>query len=262
MACSWSDAISAARELIGTPYPTKENGNAGLDCLNLIKKIIRSCRGGMPGYTTATTVSLWESIGVSAKYRDLTWRQDSIAGARAGMLAFKRYNKPADHVGLVTERGTVIHSSSEYGSVVETPLTASEGWNGLGIHRYIKTAESATESEEGKMVGYAAKVKLSNEDSTLNVRDTPSTKGRVINELGHGAVVQVQIEFGNGWRYVSFGDSGVGYVSGKYLERYEEPVVTTPAAYATDMTEITIIDSAGNMFRPVGDFKVYRGGID
>jgi len=257
LAIKYNEAIRAARDLIGTPYDA-------LDCINLIKKIIRSCKGGMPGYTTATTVSLWESIGMSAKYKDLTWRQESIAGAKAGMVAFKRYNKAADHVGLVTERGTVVHSSSENGrGVVETPLTASEGWNGLGIHRYLEVAENVAESEEGSVsASYKAKVKLSNEESTLNVRDMPSTKGRVINELGHGAVVQVQIEFENGWRYVSFGDSGVGYVSGKYLERYEEPVVTMPAAYATDMTEITIIDSAGNMFRPVGDFKVYRGSID
>lgn len=251
------DAIAAARALIGTPYDE-------LDCINLIKKVIRSCKGGMPGYTTATTVSLWESIGMSAKYKDLTWRSESIVGARAGMLAFKRYDKSADHVGIVTERGTVVHSSSKNGrGVVETPLTSSEGWNGLGIHRYIETVDDVTENTEDSVtVDYKARVNLSNESSTLNVRDTPSTRGRVINELGHGAIVHVQIEFTNKWRYVSYGDSGVGYVHGDYLEQIEDPVEYEDQADENVEGPITIVDSEGNQFRPIGDFKVYYGSID
>ena len=34
------DAIAKARELIGTPYGT---GAGQLDCINLVKKIIREC---------------------------------------------------------------------------------------------------------------------------------------------------------------------------------------------------------------------------
>ena len=99
------DAINAARALIGTPY-------SELDCINLIKAVIRRSPGGVPWYTTAGTNALWASANASAKYRDLTWRQDGIAGARAGMLAFKKHGGDVHHVGLVTERGTVIHSSS------------------------------------------------------------------------------------------------------------------------------------------------------
>ena len=36
-----SEAIRTARALIGTPY-------SELDCLNLIKKVIRTCAGGDP----------------------------------------------------------------------------------------------------------------------------------------------------------------------------------------------------------------------
>ena len=138
------DAIAAARALIGTPY-------ARLDCINLLKKIIRTAPGGVRKYTTAGTNSLWKSYGMSKKYRDLTWRQEGLAAAaetssvspaaRAGMLAFKRKGSDVHHVGLVTECGTVIHASSAHGAVVETPLTAQEGWNLLAIHRHIGVAQ-------------------------------------------------------------------------------------------------------------------------
>ena len=132
-----SDAIAAARALISTPY-------SELDCINLIKKIIRTAPGGVKGYQTAGTASLWASGGLAPgnKYRDLTERSETISGAKSGMLAFKgkplgRDGQP-QHVGLVTERGTVIHASSVYGKVVETPLTAKEGWTLTAIHRYIE----------------------------------------------------------------------------------------------------------------------------
>ena len=74
------DAIATARSLIGTPY-------SELDCINLIKRVISTAPGGVPGYTTAGTNTLWKSYDMSAKYRDLIWRQEGIQGARAGMLA-------------------------------------------------------------------------------------------------------------------------------------------------------------------------------
>ena len=43
------DAIRAARSLIGTPY-------SELDCINLIKRVIRTAPGGVPWYTTARSI--------------------------------------------------------------------------------------------------------------------------------------------------------------------------------------------------------------
>ncbi|MGN0759754.1 MAG: hypothetical protein ACI4MU_11235, partial [Candidatus Ventricola sp.] len=92
------DAIATARALIGTPY-------SELDCINLIKRVIRTAPGGVPWYTTAGTNALWASYIASSKYRDIIWRQEGITGARAGMLALKRHGGDVHHVGLVTERG-------------------------------------------------------------------------------------------------------------------------------------------------------------
>ena len=201
------DAIDAARVLIGTPY--KE-----LDCINLIKAVIRSAPGGVPWYTTAGTNALWLSYGASAKYRDLTWRQDGIAGARAGMLAFKRHGGDVHHVGLVTERGTVIHSSSARGQVVETAL--DDSWHLLAVHRYIEVAAVAAETEEAMSVLYQAVVNTARDP--LNVRDAPEAGGRKIGELARGATVDVLAEPCEGWVYVS-GGGVIGYASAAYLAR-------------------------------------------
>lgn len=250
------DAIRTARSLIGTPY-------SELDCIGLIVRVIRTSPGGVGAYRTAGTNTLWASYGASAKYRDLTWRQDGIAGAQAGMLAFKRRGTDVHHVGLVTGDGTVIHSSSAAGKVVETPLNAS--WHFLAVHRYIEAQELPQqaapaapsggslwdETEEMQMEAY----KMTVVASSLNIRDEPDVKGRKIGRLSEGAVVTVQAEMENGWKYVSYGDRGSGYVDGIYLGAYVEP--TVPEA-----PKITIIDSANNRFAPVGDFRVIVGSVD
>lgn len=245
------DAIDKARTLIGTPY-------SKLDCINLIKKVIREAPGGVKGYTTAGTNSLWRSFDMSAKYKDLTERHDGIDNVPAGAIPFKRDGDDYHHAGIATERGTVIHSSSTQGGrgVVETPLTASEGWNCWGVHRYIETAQGAEESEEEPVTAYKMQVTLSDQTSTVNVRKGPGTKYDIIGRLGHGAVVTVNAE-ADGWVFVTYGDSGSGYISTDYLTLYEEPenvIAISP--------DVTIIDSAGNRFKPVGDWRVLIGSID
>ena len=202
-----ADAISTARALIGTPY-------SELDCINLIKRVIRTAPGGVPWYTTAGTNALWVSANASAKYRDLTWRQEGIQGARAGMLAFKRHGGDVHHVGIVTERGTVIHSSSVYGKVVETPL--DESWQLLAVHRYIEAAGTA-ETEEAMSVLYQAVVNTMRDP--LNVRDAPESSGRKIGELARGSTVDVLAEPVTGWAYVRSADGRTGYAASAYLAR-------------------------------------------
>ena len=214
------DAIDAARALIGTPY-------SELDCINLIKAVIRRSPGGVPWYTTAGTNSLWVSYGASAKYRDLTWRQDGIAGARAGMLAFKRHGGDVHHVGLVTERGTVIHSSSARGQVVETAL--DESWHLLAVHRYIEAAAEA-ETEEHMDVLYQAVVNTMRDP--LALRDSPGTDGRKLGVLSRGETVDVLSEPCEGWMYVRSGDGRTGYASAAYLSRVE--VVSAEDAMETE----------------------------
>ena len=243
------DAIATARSYIGTPY-------SEMDCIRLIVMVIRNSPGGVKDYRCQGTNWLWDSVNNSGKYRHLTARYESLNGAQAGMLAFKRYSSDAeDHVGIVTGDGTIIHSSSVNGrGVVETPLTAAEGWNLLGVHRYIEVAEDAAESEEAPVTAYKMQVNLQDAASTVNVRKGPGTKYDIVGRLGHGAIVTVQSE-ADDWAYVTYGDSGAGYISAQYLAMPEETQETAPE-------QITIIDSAGNRFSPEGDFRVIVGSLD
>ena len=227
------DAIRLARSMIGTPY-------SRVDCIGLIKWIIRQAPGGVTSYTTAGTNTLWKSYDMSAKYRDLTWRQEGIQGARAGMLAFKRSVDNVPHVGLVTERGTVVHSSSAKGKVVETALDG--GWALLGMHRYIEAAGAAG-TEDNVNVLYQAVV--STQSGALNVRDAPD--GGRIGSLPKGTTVEVLAEPAQGWTFVRSG-SLMGYVSSAYLTRAESGGAGNVISVSPD---VTIIDDEGNSFRPV-----------
>ena len=208
-----SEAIRMARALIGTPY-------SELDCINLIKKVIRTAPGGDKNYTTAGTNDLWNSDSKSAKYRDLTWKQEGISGAKAGMLAFMGVGTgDVSHTGLVTERGTVIHSSKSRGCVVETELTEKAGWNGLGVHRMIAVDYSEggkTEVSEAEKIFGNATVSVTS--GYLNIREGASTQSKVIAKAANGARVNIIREAGGtGWVFGALENGDTGYISSKYL---------------------------------------------
>ena len=195
-----SEAIRTARALIGTPY-------SELDRINLIKKAIRTAPGGDKNYTTAGTNDLWNSDSKSAKYRDLTSKQEGIAGAKAGILAFMGVGTgDVNHTGLVTECGTVIHSSKSRGDVVETALTEKAGWNGLGEHRMIEVdGEETADSAEGESVTVCAQ-------GGLRMRKKP--KGRYMQMIPDGAQLAV-LEEKDGWLRVEY-RGFTGWISGEY----------------------------------------------
>ena len=195
------EAIRAARGLIGTSYET-------LDCINLIKKVIRTCAGGDKRYTTAGTNELWNSFDSAPKYRHLIWRQAGISGAKAGMLAFMGVGTgDVSHTGLVTERGTVIHSSKSRGGVVETALTAKAGWNGLGVHRMIAVAENVGTAPTGTTYIVCAQ-------TGLRMRKRADVRGEYMQMLPDGAVI-VALETRAGWIKTTY-KGYTGWVSGEY----------------------------------------------
>ena len=116
------EAIRAARGLIGTSVQQRWTASTSS------RRSSAPAPGGDKRYTTAGTNALWDSDSKRGKYRDLTWKQAGISGAKPGMLAFMGVGTgDVSHTGLVTERGTVIHSSKSRGGVVETALTAKSG---------------------------------------------------------------------------------------------------------------------------------------
>ena len=208
-----NEAIRTARGLIGTPYDK-------LDCINLIKKVIRTAPGGDKNYTTAGTNELWNSFDSVPKYRHLIWRQTGISGTKPGMLAFMGVGTgDVSHTGLVTERGTVIHSSKSRGCVVETELTEKRGWNGLGKHRMIGVDYSergkAEVSEVEKIFGNAT---VNITSGYLNIREGASTRSKVIAKAENGERVNIIREAGGtGWVFGKLENGVAGYMAGEYL---------------------------------------------
>ncbi len=195
------EAIRVARGLIGTAY-------SELDCINLVKKVIRTAPGGDKRYTTAGTNELWNSFDSVPKYRHLIWRQSGISGAKPGMLAFMGVGtSDVSHTGLVTEQGTVIHSSKSRGGVVETELTAKAGWNGLGVHRMIEVAENAGAAPTGTAYIVCAQ-------TGLRMRKRPDVRGEYMQMLPDGAVI-VALETRAGWIKTTY-KGYTGWVSGEY----------------------------------------------
>lgn len=208
-----SEAIRTARALIGTPY-------SELDCINLIKKIIRTAPGGDKNYTTAGTNELWNSFDSVPKYRHLIWRQTGISGAKPGMLAFMGVGTgDVSHTGLVTERGTVIHSSKSRGCVVETELTEKNGWNGLGAHRMIGVDYSGGgKTEVGEVEKLFGNATVNITSGYLNIRDGASTRSKVIAKTENGARVNIIRDAGaTGWAFGALASGDAGYMSSEYL---------------------------------------------
>lgn len=195
-------AIRAARGWIGTDYGT-------MDCINLIKKVIRTGAGGDRRYTTAGTNALWDSDGKRGRYRDLTWKQAGISGAKPGMLAFMGVGTgDVSHTGLVTERGTVIHSSKSRGGVVETALAAKARWNGLGIHRMIAVEGSGGKSAESTEYGHV----IVCAGGGLRMRVKPN--GRYMQMIPDGTRIAV-LEEKDGWLRAAYREH-TGWISGRY----------------------------------------------
>ena len=242
------EAIRAARALIGTAY-------SELDCINLIKKVIRTCAGGNKRYTTAGTNELWNSFDSAPKYRHLIWRQAGISGAKAGMLAFMGVGTgDVSHTGLVTEQGTVIHSSKSRGGVVETALTEKNGWNGLGKHRMIAVYD---DNEEGgdTMFGNAT---VNITSGYLNIRDGASTRSKVIAKAANGARVNIIREAGGtGWVFGSLENGEAGYMSSEYLVEDAPPESGEQGeAGGEEQATTTLRRSDGVYITLVGRWKV------
>ena len=201
-----NEAIRTAWGLIGTPY-------SELDCINLIKKVIRTAPGGDRNYTTAGTNDLWNSDSKSGKYRDLTWKQAGISGAKPGMLAFMGVGTgDVNHTGLVTQRGTVIHSSKSRGCVVETELTEKRGWNGLGVHRDINVVREADEDTTADIEAGTEYIVCAQKG--LRMRKKPDIHGEYMQMLPDGAVITV-LEERAGWFKTTY-KGYTGWVSAEY----------------------------------------------
>src|SRR5215217_1078639 len=100
--------VAEARSYIGTP-----DGAYGLDC---------------SGFTSAVFADLGvyipDSPGAQYAYGTPSY------GKAGDLVFFDEYGYGISHVGIATGYGTVIHASTYYGAVVETPIENIPGYVG------------------------------------------------------------------------------------------------------------------------------------
>jgi cell wall-associated NlpC family hydrolase len=100
--------VDDARSYIGTPY-----GAYGMDC---------------SGFTSAVFADFGVYLPDSS---DAQYAYGMPSNAKAGDLVFfDEAGYGISHVGIATGYGTVIHASTYYGAVVETPMAYIPGYVG------------------------------------------------------------------------------------------------------------------------------------
>ena len=185
---------------------------------------------------------------MSPKYKDLTWRREGLAGAQAGMLAFKANGDDYHHVGLVTRDGTVIHASSVHGKTVETPLSEKEGWTHIAQHRHIAIAADVAENEpEDLPVLFRALVVTAS--GALNLREANAKRAHKIDEIPKGEIVPVYEMGENMWR-VGYGGQ-IGWAAAEYLTKH-----TDDTDDVNDAPHTALIRDDGTMIHLAGRWRV------
>jgi cell wall-associated NlpC family hydrolase len=101
-------AVAEAQSYIGTPY-----GAYGLDC---------------SGFTSA----VYANLGVSLPDDPVAQYGYGVpsAGAAGDLVFFDEAGYGISHVGIATGYGTVIHASTYYGTITETPISQVPGYVG------------------------------------------------------------------------------------------------------------------------------------
>ncbi len=107
-AVSGEAVVAEAQSYIGTPY-----GAGGLDC---------------SGFTSA----VYANLGVSLPDDPVAqYSYGAPSEAAAGDLVFfDEAGYGISHVGIATGYGTVIHASTYYGTITETPISQVPGYVG------------------------------------------------------------------------------------------------------------------------------------
>lgn len=107
-AVSGEAAVAEAQSYVGTPY-----GAGGLDC---------------SGFTSAVYADLGVSLpdDPAAQY---SYGMPSEAAA-GDLVFFDEAGYGISHVGIATGYGTVIHASTYYGTITETPISQVPGYVG------------------------------------------------------------------------------------------------------------------------------------
>ena len=119
------------------------------------------------------------------------------------------------HIGIVGADGVTVYEAKGTQSGFVTSTIHDKKWTKFG--RFVDVDYSETGGDPvdgGTQVSYRAEV--TTKSSPLNMRSGPGTEFPKIGKVAKGDVVDVWMEYPNGWRYVD-DDGDTGYVDGAYL---------------------------------------------
>lgn len=126
-----SAIVAEAREWIGTPYHHLAHlKGVGCDCIGLLRGVWEAVNGPLPApppaYTPQWHLHQKESQLIQVLTTVYGFRQLTITCAPpvGSVLCFGVGKGPAHHAGIMTERGTFIHSIMQANKVEEVPLGA------------------------------------------------------------------------------------------------------------------------------------------
>lgn len=233
-----SGALDYAADQLGRPDVLhSSNRIARLNCPNMLP-----ISAAKPGYAAFRWRKDFETAELEEKYSD-------------GLGNFK-------HMGLVSRDGKhVLHAKGEkYGFVCEK---LDSSWQYVAALNFVDYSEDVQQENVAVTVLYQATIST-NEDP-LRVREWPAT-GEILGHVDKGRVVDVLQDNGDGWPFIRFNELE-GYVSGRYLTpvsktEFKEEIREEVEVEVPEAQKVTIIDSEGNHFEPIGDFRVLIGSID
>ena len=143
--------------------------------------------------------------------------------------------------------GTVIEAKGTAYGVVTSKI--GSGWTHWGE---LKGVDYAEKGEQIAMSETKLAV-VTTASGSLNMRKTASKSAEVIAKIPRGATVTVLMEADDWWR-VQYKNS-TGWCAAEFLTKQEN-------ADNQAWRNIQIVDSAGNVFEPVGDFTVKVASAD
>ena len=149
------------------------------------------------------------------------------------------------HVGLYIGDDTVIEAKGTYYGVVSSK--PSDGWTHWGE---LEGVDYDNEGGTTTMATVLYTATVTTASGSLNVRKAAGKSAAVLGRLAKGTSVDV-IEEGDGWLHIQSGSLD-GWCDASYLTK----CVTTDEPEESAGTQIVIMDSEGNTFRPVGEFTV------
>ena len=236
--------ISDFEACIGFPYASPGTNDArGIDCSGMFVRAFR--RQGASIYHGSNTMFRRYS---SASGSLSAGKRTDGEPLKPGTAVYKfNASEGYHHVGLYIGEGAVIEAKGTAYGVVTSKI--GSGWTHWGE---LKGVDYAEKGEQIAMSETKLAV-VTTASGSLNMRKTASKSAEVITKIPQGATVTVLMEADDWWR-VQYKNS-TGWCAAEFLTKQEN-------ADNQARRSIQIVDSAGNVFEPVGDFTVKVANAD